>query len=427
MEDNVFLRTVLSNGIRVVTEYVPGTTAVSVGVWVDAGSRDEPAALSGISHFIEHMIFKGTKKRSALEIAKIFDRLGGFSNAFTSKEITCFHAKVLQCHLDTILDLLADIFLNSVFHPEEIMRERQVILQEISMVEDSPDDLIHDLFTRNYWKGNGVERSILGTPETISSMSSEMLKQYVHDCYVGERLVIAAAGAVEHYDFVSKVEKLFSAVPASSKVLKTRQEPEPHFGFWSHEKDLEQTHILMGVPGPSAGHPERYKYLLMNVILGGSMSSRLFQEIREKYGLAYAVYSFLSSLEDCGVQSVYAGTSPEHVLKLLELILVEMEKLAENSLDHQELAAAKDHVKGGLLLTAENSDSRMSKIARDELVLGRFVPYQELVEKIHSVSKEDIRQCAEDCLSNGMAVTLLGKIPAGLEERALKLFKNRLN
>ncbi len=424
MAQSLYKKSRLPNGIRVVTERVPASSAVSVGIWVNAGSRDEPEELSGISHFIEHMIFKGTENRTALEIAKTFDRLGGFSNAFTSKETTCFHAKVMESHLDTVMDLLADIFLNSVFHPVEVERERQVILQEISMVEDSPDDLIHELFSRHFWRGNQVERSILGTPETVSTIRPDTLKQHMRDFYVGDRVVVSAAGCVDHDEFVKRVEALFSEVPGRMSP-NGRQRPRPHYGLKTHRKELEQTHMLLGMPGPEAGNPERYKYLLMNVILGGSMSSRLFQEIREKYGLAYAVYSFISSFEDAGMLGIYAGVAPENSAKVMELAIREMEKLADNSLDEQELDHAKDHVKGGLLLSSENSDSRMSKIARDELYLGRFVSYDELVEKIDAVSREDIRQCAQECISNGLAAVLLGQVSQEQEQACRQIIESR--
>ena len=420
MGDSLYRKSKLPNGIRVITERVPASSAVSVGIWVNAGSRDEPEELSGISHFIEHMIFKGTENRTALEIAKTFDRLGGFSNAFTSKETTCFHAKVLESHLDTVMELLADIFMNSVFHPVEVERERQVILQEISMVEDSPDDLIHELFSRHFWQGNQVERSILGTPETVAAIRPDTLKRHMRDYYVGDRVVVSAAGRVDHDRFVRRVEELFSDVPGRTSP-NGRRPPSPHYGLAAHKKELEQTHMLLGMPGPEAGDPERYKYLLMNVILGGSMSSRLFQEIREKYGLAYAVYSFISSFEDAGMLGIYAGVAPENTAKVMELALREMERLAEDSLDPQELAYAKDHVKGGLLLSAENSDSRMSKIARDELYLGRFVPYDELVEKIDAVTGADIQACARKCISSGVAAVVLGQVPEDQEDSCRRL------
>lgn len=404
---NSFEKTVLANGIRVLTERVPGSRAVSVGIWVTAGSRDESYDLSGVSHFIEHMIFKGTENRTALDIAKTFDRLGGFSNAFTSKETTCFHAKVLDSHMDIIMDLLSDIFLNSVFDPMEVERERQVILQEISMMEDSPDELVHEFFTKNFWKGNPVERSILGDPESVSRITSESLKAQMKEFYTGNRVLISASGNIDHDDLCQRVQNLFSNL-GNGNHAKERVAPTPNFGCFFRQKDLEQTHVLLGLPGPSSADPDKYKILLMNVILGGSMSSRLFQEVREKRGLAYAVYSFVSSLHDSGLVGIYAGVAPENMVKAVSIIKNEMEKLATDNVGDAEMQAAKDNVKGGLLLSAENTDARMSRIARNEIDLGQYVSYDEVVREIDAVTARDIKQCAAKLLEDGFAAAFVG-------------------
>ncbi len=405
-----FAKSTLSNGIRVLTETLPESRAISIGIWVASGSRDEPEIYSGISHFIEHMIFKGTENRTALDIAKTFDRLGGFSNAFTSKETTCFHAKVLDSHLDVVLELLSDIFLNSVFDPVEVERERLVILQEISMVEDSPDELVHEIFNKNFWKGNPVERSILGTVETVSKISSDNLKSHMEYFSHGPKVLVVAAGNVCHEDFCKKIEGLFSLQNRKNKPTIERQAPTPNFGCFYKEKDLEQTHVLVGLNGPSSTDEERFKYLVMNVILGGSMSSRLFQEVREKRGLAYAVYSFVSTLQDAGTLGIYAGVAPENTVEVVKLIKKELEKLASEEILKAELDAAKDNIKGGLLLSADNTDSRMTRIARNEIDLGKYVSYDQVVKNIDEVSSEDVRLIAKRCLNEGMAVTLLGPL-----------------
>ncbi len=416
-----FAKTVLSNGIRVLTEKVPASRAVSIGVWVTAGSRDEPYELSGISHFIEHMIFKGTENRTALDIAKTFDRLGGFSNAFTSKETTCFHAKVLDAHLDVIMDLLSDIFLNSVFDPLEVERERQVILQEINMMEDSPDELVHELFNMNFWKGNPVERSILGNPETVSKISSDTLKTHMKEFYTGKKVLISASGNIDHDDLCNRVEGLFSCL-GNGNHLPARTPPRPNFDVFFKKKELEQTHILLGLPGPSSTDPDRYKILLLNVILGGSMSSRLFQEVREKRGLAYAVYSFVSSLHDSGLLGVYAGVAPANTLKVVSIIKKEMEKMATDTIEEVEIQAAKDNIKGGLLLSSENTDARMSRIARNEIDLGEYISYEEVVDKIEAVTAQEIRQCAAKLLEGGIAAAFVGPCRQGeIEECRKKL------
>ena len=417
---HIFDKTVLPNGIRVLSEKVPGSRAVSIGVWVTAGSRDEPWELSGISHFIEHMIFKGTANRSALEIAKTFDRLGGFSNAFTSKETTCFHAKVLDSHLDIIMELLSDIFLNSVFDPLEVDRERQVILQEISMMEDSPDELVHELFNVNFWKGNPVERSILGSPDTVSLISSDSLKTHIREYYTGKKVLISASGNIDHDDLCSRAQGLFSCL-GDGNHLPARTAPEPNFDIFFKKKDLEQTHVLLGLPGPSSSDPGRYRTVLMNVILGGSMSSRLFQEVREKRGLAYAVYSFVSSLNDSGLLGIYAGVAPENTGEAVSIIRKEMEKMATDTVDEAEIQAAKDNIKGGLLLSSENTDSRMSRIARNEIDLGQYISYEEVVENIESVTAEEIRNCAADLLHDGVAAAIVGPSGNGEIEKCRKI------
>jgi len=371
-------KSVLSNGIRVVTERMPNVRSVSVGVWVTIGSRDEDAGSSGISHFIEHMIFKGTERRSALDIAKAFDQMGGFSNAFTSKEITCFHAKVMDVHLDRALDLFSDIFLHSKFEDKEVERERQVIMQEINMLEDCPDELIHELFNKFYWPGSNLGQSILGTADNVRAISSQILKEFVAKAYVGPKVLIAAAGNLEHQSFVDRINELFGGL-VSINGHSSHPRPVPHLGVKLVKKDLEQLHVLMGYEGPCYSGPQRYPTLLLNVILGGSMSSRLFQEIREKRGLAYSVYSFSSSFQDTGMLGIYAGISEKQFSKTVELMHGELKKLADQSIGYDELEAARDQVKGGLLLSAESTDSRMTRLAKNEINLGKFVSYDEVI------------------------------------------------
>ncbi len=419
-----FRKSTLSNGVRVLTERLPESHAVSIGIWVATGSRDEPSEFSGISHFIEHMIFKGTENRSALDIAKTFDRLGGFSNAFTSKENTCFHAKVLDSHLDIVLELLADIFLNSTFDPLEVERERQVILQEISMVEDSPDELVHELFNKCFWQGNPVERSILGDPETVSKITSSHLKNHMLHFSTPERVVISAAGNVDHDKLCAKIESFFSNL-ASKGSNNCRQAPKGNYGCFFQEKDLEQTHIMVGLNGPSSVNPDRYTMLLLNVILGGSMSSRLFQEIREKRGLAYAVYSFVSTLQDAGFLGIYAGVAPENTGQVLALVRQELERLASEEVGQAELSAAKDNIKGGILLSADNTDTRMTRIARNEIDLGEYVSFDDVVKRIEAVDAAEIKSCAKRYLSDGMAAAILGPLSDEEREKCRKVVSEK--
>ena len=410
--DQQYNKSVLSNGIRVLTEHIPNVRSVSIGLWVTIGARDEDAGNRGISHFIEHMIFKGTERRTALDIAKAFDQMGGFSNAFTSKEITCFHAKVLDIHLDRALDLFSDIFLHSRFDDKEVDRERQVIMQEIKMLEDSPDELIHELFNRFYWPGNNLGQSILGTVENVSTINSQTLKEFIAKAYVGPKVLIAAAGNLEHEAFVDKINELFGGL-ASINGHSSYSRPVPHLGAQFIKRDLEQLHVLMGYEGPCSSGPQRYPALLLNVILGGSMSSRLFQEIREKRGFAYSVYSFFSSFRDTGMLGIYAGIAEEQFSKTVELMQRELKKLSDKSIDNDELDAARDHIKGGLLLSAESTDSRMTRLAKSEINLGKFVSYDEVICKINAVTPEDIKQMATRCLSGGSAMVCLGPVPDG--------------
>jgi len=403
-------KSVLPNGIRVLTERIPNVRSVSVGVWVIVGARDEDASNSGISHFIEHMIFKGTERRTALDIAKAFDQMGGFSNAFTSKEITCFHAKVMDIHLDRLLDLFSDIFLRSRFDDKEMERERQVIIQEIGMLEDSPDELIHELFNRFYWPGSSLAQSILGTVDSVSAIRPQTLKEFVSNAYVGPKVLVAAAGNLEHEPFVAKISELFGDL-ASINGRSSRSRAVPRLGVKFYQRDLEQLHVLMGYEGPSSSDPQRYSSLLLNVILGGSMSSRLFQEIREKRGLAYSVYSFFSSFQDTGMLGIYAGISAKQLSDVVELMHGELKKLADQSVEYDEMEAARDHVKGGLLLSAEGTDSRMTLLAKNEINLGQFVSYDEIIRKINAVTPEEIKQMATRCLEKGPALVCLGPVP----------------
>lgn len=403
-------KTILPNGVQVVSEHIPNVRSVSLGIWVTVGSRDEQSHENGISHFIEHMIFKGTERRSALDIAKAFDRVGGLSNAFTSRESTCFHAKVMDTHISYILDLLADIFLHSRFDPSEVERERQVILQEINMVEDTPDELVHELFGQFFWGDNGMGRSILGTSKMVRTISSEQMRRYVETAYIGPRVCIAAAGNIRHEAFARSVSSLFAEISAASGPT-TRLTPIPKSGLMLYPRDLEQVHLVLGSRGPATVDDRRYAALILNVILGGSMSSRLFQEIREKRGLAYSIYSFLCSYRDAGLLGIYAGLAPNHVAQVTEIIIRELRRLSEEPLDETELGAARDHVKGGLLLSAENTDTRMTRLARNEIDFGRHISYEDAAQAIDQVTPEEVQALVGDCLTEGLSMVALGPVP----------------
>ena len=403
-------KTLLNNGIRIVTKQVPQARSVAMGVWVNVGARDEKAEEGGLSHFVEHMIFKGTKRRTALQIAKEFDAIGGQCNAFTSKENTCYYAKVMDTHVDTMVDLLSDIFLNSVFDPGELERERHVILQEIKMLEDTPDEHVHVLLARAVWGSHPLGRSILGTPETVTSFDSNTIKEYFSRAYQPERIVIAAAGNLEHVSFVELIDRAFE-VDRRKNNFPERAKPTMDWVATAHAKNLEQVHICLGAKGVHTTDPRRHACALLNVVLGGNMSSRLFQEIRERRGLAYAIFSFASSYSDTGLLGIYVGVEKSNTQEVLQLIAKEMNRLKEKPIDDSELRNAKEHLKGGLYLAAESTDNQMTRLAHNEINFGRHVPLQEVVDNIEKVTAEDILRLARDaCRDNAVSLALLGPI-----------------
>lgn len=412
-------KTALENGIQVITEEIPHVHSVSVGIWVKSGSRDERSRENGISHFIEHMLFKGTRRRSAGQIAKEIDAVGGVLNAFTTKEFSSFYAKVLANHLPVALDLLFDLFLNSLFSREEIDKERQVIIQEISMVEDTPDEYIHDLFSQSFWPRHPLGFPILGRVETISLMSQKGLMEFYRQHYLGARPIIVAAGNLKHENLLQPVREALGKIKPLAEKRQGRP-PQPHPCLLVKHKKLEQAHLLLGTPGLSVAHPGRYAFFLLNTILGGGMSSRLFQEIREKRGLAYSVYSFLSSFIDNGMLGVYVGVGENTLAQALRLILREMRKLAGGSLKPKELRAAKEQLKGNLLLSLESTDSRMTRLAKNELYFNRFVGTEEIIEGIEKVSVEEVCSLAGEIFQpDYLSLTVLGPvtekaIPRGL-------------
>ncbi len=403
-------KTILENGIRILTRKMPHVRSVSMGVWVNVGARDETSAENGLSHFIEHMIFKGTTKRTAFEIAKEFDAIGGNTNAFTSMEYTCYHAKVMDTHLEIMTGILSDIFLNSVFDPKEIEKERPVIFQEVGMVEDSPEEYVHLLSGCAYWGDNPLGQSVLGTRENIVRFDAETIIEFFHRLYQPERIVISASGNLDHDRFVDLVGPAFESVRPGNG-FPERLTPTGCSRVDVHYKELEQVHICMGTKGISITDPRRYAFSLINTILGGNMSSRLFQEIRERRGLAYAVYSFISSYVDTGIFGAYAGVDPKNVIETIELILKEMRKLKRRRVDKIELHNAKEYTKGSLLLASESVDNQMVRLAQNEIHFGRYVPLHEVVDKIEAVTVDDIFDLGESLFQkNQLALTILGPV-----------------
>jgi predicted Zn-dependent peptidase len=406
----MFTKTVLDNGIRVVSHEMPDHRSVSLGIWVENGSRHEAPRENGISHFIEHLLFKGTERRSAAEIAEEMDAVGGVINAFTAKEHTCYYAKVLDENLPLAIDLLSDIFLHSKFDEEEIERERSVILQEISQAEDTPDDYVHDLFSLDFFQDHPIALPICGSAETVNGFSRDDFLKFFRSRYQPRRVIVAAAGNLRHGDIVTEMaERLGSAAAVDDRVaaesLDRRRLPETRQGVFPHPKRLEQAHLCMGVPGLPQAHPKRYAGYVLNTLLGGGMSSRLFQEIREKRGKAYSVYSFSQSFIDVGYFGVYAGTSVESTEEVVDLVLKELQSLVNGKMTEQELSRTQGQLVGSMMLGLESTDSWMSHIARNEIYYGRTISTDEICQGIRAVTRADVIELAGAFFRSG-AVTL---------------------
>jgi len=402
---------VLSNGLTILTEAMPAVRSVSIGIWMRTGSRQESAEENGISHFIEHMVFKGTKNRSAEQIAREADSIGGHLDAFTAKECTSFSIKALDEHVPRAFDIVSDLLLNPLFQAEDISKESKVIQEEIKMVEDTPDDLVHELFTQSYWHGHALGRPILGTRHTVSSFNRERLSDYFHRHYIPNSTLIAAAGRLEHARFVDLVARYFGDLRCGP-ACKDGPPPIPHPSIrHRHKKELEQVHLCVGAPSYPQPHEKRFACYILNTVLGGGMSSRLFQNIREKRGLAYAVFSGLSSFRDAGCLSVYAGTSLENARQVLGLILEEFRHLKTQAISDQELQHAKDYLKGSLMLSLETTGSRMSNAARQEMYFGRNISLDELSQRIDEVTSPEVQGVAREFFqTDRLAVSFLGPI-----------------
>jgi len=401
----------LPNGLVVITEPMPQVRSVSVGIWIRTGSRREPPAWSGISHFIEHMVFKGTARRTAEEIARSVDSVGGMLDAFTAKEMICFNVKVLDQHLCEAFDVLADLVLRPLFAEEDIAKERQVVLEEIKMDQDNPEYLVHEIFTENFWWGHPLGRPILGTRETVKRFNREALCDYFHRWYAPNNMVITAAGNLEHRQVLNLVATQFADLkPAQDGLSETT--PRPHARITTRNKrELEQVHICLGVPSFPMAHEQRYAAGILNVILGGGMSSRLFQNIRERQGLAYAIFSEISPYRDTGLLSVYAGTALETAGQLVRLVTEEFRNLKEQPVAEEELRRAKEHLKGSLMLSLESTNARMSNLARQEIYFGRFFSLDELIAAIEAVTAEEIQAIAREFFRpEAVGVTVLGHL-----------------
>ncbi len=399
---------VLPNGLTILTEAMPNVRSISIGIWLRTGSRHERPEENGISHFLEHMVFKGTKNRTVEEIARATDSIGGHLDAFTAKECTSFSIKVLDEHLPRGFDVLADLVKNPLLRPEDIAKEYQVIHEEIKMVEDTPDDLVHEIFTQSYWDGHALGRPILGTRRTVGSFNREGLFKYFHRAYTPANMLVVAAGHLAHSRVADLVLKEFSQALAGDP-LSNGPAPTPHPRFrYRRKKDLEQVHLCVGTRAYHQAHERRYAGYILNTVLGGGMSSRLFQNIREKRGLAYAVFSGLNSFRDAGYLSVYAGTATENARRVIDLVLEEFGRLKAEPIGKEELQRAKDYLKGGLLLSLESTMSRMSNLARQEMYFGRHISLDEIAARVDAVTADAVREVARDLFQpNRIAATVL--------------------
>jgi len=403
-------RTVLDNGIRIVSEEIDHVRSISIGIWVESGSRHENSVNNGTAHFIEHMLFKGTKTRSAFEIASAIDSVGGIMNAATGKESTSFYIKIPDYHIETAIDLLADIFISSRFDEDDINKERSVVLQEIKMAEDEPGDYIYDFFEGLFWKEHPLGLHVLGSKERVASLHRNGLLGFFRDRYRGKNLVIAAAGNLKHGHIVELIEKSFRSL-SDLAVVDHILAPEAKAGTALFYKELEQVHLIVGATAPSAIDRGRYAAFLLNAVLGGSMSSRLFQEIREKRGLAYEVGSYLTSYRDAGVFGVYVATEAATLKETLGVIKEELARCAAELISEKELKSAKELLKGNYLLGMESTDNRMAGLARNEIYFGRQITPEEVVSRIDAVQKEEIRSLAERIFRPGaLAVAALGPV-----------------
>lgn len=397
--EGLYQKIVLHNGIRIVTEKIPYLRSVSIGIWINSGSRDEEDKNSGISHFLEHLAFKGTEKRSARQIAFEMDSIGGQIDAFTSREYTCYSAKVLDEHLPVAIDLLSDILLNSTLKPADIDKERQVILEEIKFVEDNPADYIYDLLYQSVWSSHPLGRSILGSPESIEGIDRSKLINHLDNHYTPKNIIIAVAGNIDEGRLKELLEKAFGSLNKNASSSREAP-PEIKRNFIIKERELEQVHFCLGTKGLRSADENRFEGYLLNTILGGSMSSRLFQKIREDYGLAYSIHSFISPYADTGLLGIYAGTSAEFFEKVLKMSLEEFKLLMTVKVSGDELKKAKEQLKGNLMLSLESSSSRMNQLAKQEMYFERFFSLDEIINEIERVTEEKIQRLANRLFDN---------------------------
>lgn len=413
-------RYICENGLRIVTEKIPSVRSVALGIWVGTGSKFENETNNGISHFLEHMFFKGTTSRTAKEIAELFDEIGGNVNAFTSKEYTCYYARVLDQHAVIALDALTDMYFNSTFEKEELEKEKNVVIEEIGMYEDTPDDLVHDLIARASYPNHALGYSILGTEDVLRSLTRQDLLTYIENRYTPTNTVITVAGNFDDalIEAIKQRFSQFSRPAADFSVAK----PEFLAHTIAHHKSTEQAHLCMSLPGYHVGKENIYSLILLNNIIGGSMSSRLFQEVREERGLAYSVYSYHSAYKECGTFSIYSGTAPEHVGQVFDIVTHIIQDISVKGITEKELKKGKEQLKGSLMLSLESTNSRMNRLGKNELLLGRHLSLDEIIARIDQVTNDSILEVANQLFHSKLALAMVSPLenfPANIRNDVL--------
>ena len=408
----MYKKTVLDNGITVVTESIAYYSTVSIGIWWKAGSRYETAGNNGISHFIEHMLFKGTVGRTAYDIAREFDAIGGSINAFTGREYTCLYARVLRKDLNLALDIIYDMVRNSLFSSEDIEKERYVISQEIKMIEDNPEEYIYDMFNASYYKEHALGMPILGTEKTVDGLTGDQLTDYFKDSYGPENTIITISGRINHEACVEDIRRRFSGISPGRAEANALVTPYPTMGVDIYEKDLEHVYLCIGTDGVSQVDRRRYILYVLNAIMGGSMSSHLFQEIREQRGLVYNIYSYVNCYHDAGTFGISTSTSRESIAEVLTLIKREIARIRDQGITDAELSFSKEHIKGNLFIALEGSETRMGRLAKNEIYFGSYIPLKETLREIDRIRKKDVADIAKEIFGGPkeISLTVLGNV-----------------
>ncbi len=403
--------------MRVITESMAEVRSATIGIWADVGSAAEAPERRGISHVVEHMLFKGTRQRTARQIAETMDGVGGNLNAFTDKETTCYYAKVIDRHIPLAIDVLSDMFLHSLFDPAELAKEQKVVLEEIKMYDDSPDELIHDLFVSAMWAGSNLGDPTIGTAASVAAIEREQIREHMRRYYAPNAVVVTAAGNVEHEAFADLVERAFAEFTGASPAIRP-ESPRATPVTFVKQKDIEQAHLVIGAQGMSVRDDRRYALAVLDTILGGGMSSRLFQEVREKRGLAYSVYSYQASYRAAGLFGAYAATSPQNVQACIDVVAREFARIRDESVGEDELSNAKEHIKGNLTLSLESTSSRMMRLGRNEFALGRDVSPEEVEQRVDAITSTDVQAIAREVLGEGdIGLCVLGPVDESAVDR----------